>query len=221
MAVMIAENFREQIIALFQGLITGISASANDLTLDSIFSKSKPLTLELFSENLDEYIYFIVAQRVTKSFSTRLGNVIEKVSAILVASQGGQIVPGKPNPFDLKFIHPDGKEYWIEIKSINAQNSSNLQTILERRQMAEANHCHFRLCVYNDDSHCPESYKLNGGQFWKLVGGYESAGADILAMLSGLASEVSIREIIRQATMRMVAEHRDRVQSHRSLPGSI
>ncbi|MEQ1661486.1 MAG: hypothetical protein ABL877_02195 [Thiobacillus sp.] len=217
MAMMLAENSREQIIALFQGLIAGISDSANDLTLDGVFNKSKPLTLELFSQNLDEYIYFIVAQRVTKSFSTRLGNVIEKVSAILVVSQGGQIVQGKPNPFDLKFIHPDGKEYWIEIKSINAQNSSNLQTILERKQMAEANNCHFRLCVYNDDSHCLEPYKLNGDQFWKLIGGYESAGADILSMLRGLACEVSIRETIDQATGRMVNEYNNRVRTNSSL----
>lgn len=208
---MIAEPTREKIIALFSGLISGISASANELSLDNLLTKSKPLTLELFSDNIDEYIYFIVAQRVTKSFSTRLGNVIEKVSAILVESQGGQIVPGKPNPFDLKFIHPDRNEYWLEIKSINAQNSSNLQTILERKKMAETNHCHFRLCVYNDDAASPDPYKLNGGQFWKLVGGYESAGADVMAMLRGLAGEVSIREIITQAAMRMVNEYRCRV----------
>ena len=203
---MIAEDARLKIIALFAELIDGISNSANELTLDRIFAKSKPLTLELFSDNVDDYIYFIVSQRVTKSFSTRLGNVIERVSAILVESQGGKIVPGKPNPYDLKFIHPDGKEYWVEIKSINAQNSSNIQTINERKKLAEESNCVFRLCMYNDDNHSPEEYKLNGSQFWKLVGGYETAGNDILAMLRGLAGKVSIREIINNKVQALVFE---------------
>lgn len=204
---MISEDAKCKIINLFDDLITGISSSANELSLDSIFAKSKPLTLELFSNNVDEYIYFIVAQRVTKSFSTRLGGVIEKVSAILVESQGGKIVPGRPNPFDLKFFHPDGKQYWIEIKSINAQNSSNLQTITERKKLAEAHDCIFHLCMYNDDNSCAEEYKLNGSQFWKLVGGYEDAGKDMLAMLRGLAVKVSIRDIINNKVRELVQEY--------------
>lgn len=206
--MMISEDARFKIIAIFAELIDGISNSANQLTLDSIFAKSKPLTLELFSDNVDDYIYFIVSQRVTKSFSTRLGSVIERVSAILVESQGGKIVAGKPNPFDLKFIHPDGMEYWVEIKSINAQNSSNIQTINERKKLAEDGNCVFRLCMYNDDNHSLEEYKLNGSQFWKLVGGYEAAGNDILAMLRGLAGKVSIQEIINNKVQWLVQERK-------------
>lgn len=206
--MMISEGARFKIIAIFTELIDGIANSANELTLDSIFAKSKPLTLELFSNNVDDYIYFIVSQRVTKSFSTRLGSVIERVSAILVESQGGKIVAGKPNPFDLKFIHPDGKEYWVEIKSINAQNSSNIQTINERKKLAEEGNCVFRLCMYNDDNHSLEEYKLNGSQFWKLVGGYEAAGNDILAMLRGLAGKVSIQEIINNKVQELVQERK-------------
>ena len=149
-----------------------------------------------------------MSQRVTKSFSTRLGSVIERVSAILVESQGGKIVAGKPNPFDLKFIHPDGMEYWVEIKSINAQNSSNIQTINERKKLAEDGNCVFRLCMYNDDNHSLEEYKLNGSQFWKLVGGYEAAGNDILAMLRGLAGKVSIQEIINNKVQWLVQERK-------------
>lgn len=210
---MIAENAKIKIIALFNELIDGISNSANELTLEAILAKSKPLTLELFSENIDEYIFFIVSQRVTKSFSTRLGGVIERVSAILVESQGGIIIEGRPNPFDLKFVHPDGKEYWVEIKSINAQNSSNLQTIHERKKLAEANQCVFHLCMYNDDNYCAEEYKLNGNQFWKLVGGYETAGDDIMAMLRGLAGKVSIREIINNRVQELVQERERRTKS--------
>lgn len=198
---MIAEAAKIKIIALFNGLIDGIYNSANELTLENIFAKSKPLTLELFADNVDEYIYFIVAQRVTKSFSTRLGGVIERVSAILVESQGGKIIDGKPNPFDLKFIHPDGKEYWVEIKSINAQNSSNLQTIIERKNLAESNNCIFHLCMYNDNNSSTEEYKLNGNQFWELVGGYEAA------------SKVSIREIINAKVHELVQERTRRMQA--------
>jgi hypothetical protein len=209
---MIADTAKIKIIELFNGLIEGIYNSANELTLENIFAKSKPLTLELFANNVDEYIYFIVAQRVTKSFSTRLGGVIERVSAILVESQGGKIIDGKPNPFDLKFIHPNGKEYWVEIKSINAQNSSNLQTIVERKNLAEYNNCVFHLCMYNDNNSSSEEYKLNGNQFWELVGGYAAAGDDVLAMLNGLAGKVSIREIINDKVNELVQEHRTRAK---------
>jgi hypothetical protein len=211
---MITESTQCKIIELFRGLVAGIADSANDLSLDSVFAKCKPLTLELFSKNVDEYIYFIVAQRVTKSFSTRLGGVIEKVSAILVEAQGGIIIKGKPNPFDLKFIHPDGKEYWIEIKSINAQNSSNSQTIQERKKLAEANGCEFRLCVYNDDNYAAEAYKLNGKQFWELVGGYALAGEAILTMLSGLADTVSIRNLINQRVIQLIHEYQKTISNH-------
>lgn len=207
---MISENAKYKIVSLFNNLIEGISNSAQNLTLDGIFANSKPLTLELFSNNVDEYIYFIVSQRVTTSFSTRLGGVIEKVSAILVESQGGKITSVKPNPFDLKFLHPDGNQYWIEIKSINAQNSSNIQTINERKKLAEANNCVFRLCVYNDDNLCSEEYKLNGSQFWKLVGGYEDAGKDMLTILSGLADKVSVRDIINKRAEELGKEYSQR-----------
>lgn len=209
---MIADTAKIKIIELFNGLIDGIYNSASELTLENIFAKSKPLTLELFANNVDEYIYFIVAQRVTKSFSTRLGGVIERVRAILVESQGGKIIDGKPNPFDLKFIHPNGKEYWVEIKSINAQNSSNLQTIVERKNLAENNNCVFHLCMYNDNNSSTEEYKLNGNQFWELVGGYAAAGDDVLAMLNGLAGKVSIREIINDKVNELVQEHRTRTK---------
>jgi hypothetical protein len=165
--------------------------------------------LELFSQNIHEYFYFITAQRVTKSFSTRLGTVIEKVSAILVESQGGQIVPGNPNPFDLKFIHPDGLEYWIEIKSINAQNSSNMQTIQERRELAQQENCKFYLCIYNDDTIVSDEFKLNRNDFWKLVGGEAKTGDDIFALLKGLGKDVKIKEIIDSKADELTKEYRN------------
>lgn len=109
------------------------------LPFNEVLAKSKPLTLELFSQNIHECFYFITAQRVIKSFSTRLDTVIEKVSAIRVESQGGKMV--ESNPFRLKFIHPHGTKYWIEIKLINDQNSSNIQTIRQRRELAQKEHC--------------------------------------------------------------------------------
>jgi hypothetical protein len=195
-----------KIVAIFQELIDGIAESANGLSLQEIAEKSKPLTMELFFGNMAEYLYFIVAQRVTTSFSTRLGGVIEKISHILVTSQGGRIVAGKPNPFDLKFVHPDGIEYWVEIKSINAQNSSNQITISRLKELAESNQCVFRLCIYNDDKPHAEKYKLNAYEFWKLVGGYEQAGADIMAMLSGLAGTIRLKNIVDQRVASLIEE---------------
>lgn len=206
---MLDDVSKEKILKLFNELLTGISESAQKLTLKEVLKKSKPLTLELFSNNIEEYFYFITAQRVTKSFSTKLGTVIEKVSAILVESQGGEIVRGNPNPFDLKFIHPDGREYWIEIKSINAQNSSNSQTIQERKGLAEAADCIFKLCMYNDDRKSKEEYKLNGAEFWELVGGSKSTGDEVLKLISGMASQISFNEIIKSKAIDLHSQYKN------------
>ena len=205
---MLNDEIKQKIRNLFDELLDGISMSASKLTLNEVLAKSKPLTLELFSQNIHECFYFITAQRVTKSFSTRLGTVIEKISAILVESQGGRIVEGNPNPFDLKFIHPDGLEYWIEIKSINAQNSSNMQTIQERRKLAKKENCKFYLCIYNDDKISSEEFKLNGKDFWKLVGGEANTGDDIFALIKGLGKNVSIKEIIDSKADELTQEYR-------------
>lgn len=205
---MLNKASREKVLNLFDELLAGISESAEKLTLIGTLDKSKPLTLELFSNNIGEYFYFIVAQRVTKSFSTKLGTVIEKVSAILVESQGGMIIEGNPSPFDLKFIHPDKKEYWIEIKSINAQNSSNSQTIQERKELAENAGCEFRLCMYNDDQKSKEYYKLNGVDFWKLVGGSEETGNEVLNLISGLASSIRFNEIVKSKANKLHKQYK-------------
>ncbi|HDY7997882.1 TPA: PmeII family type II restriction endonuclease [Vibrio vulnificus] len=204
---MLDDISNKKILKLFNELLDGISESAQKLTLKEVLEKSKPLTLELFSNNIEEYFYFITAQRVTKSFSTKLGAVIEKISVILVESQGGTIVKDKPNPFDLKFVHPNGCEYWIEIKSINAQNSSNSQTIKERKELADAAGCIFRLCMYNDDRRSKEEYKLNGAEFWELVGGSKSTGDEVLKLISGLASQVSFNEIVKSRAIELSSQY--------------
>ncbi|EEX92138.1 hypothetical protein VIOR3934_10040 [Vibrio orientalis CIP 102891 = ATCC 33934] len=204
---MLDDISNKKILKLFNELLDGISESAQKLTLKEVLEKSKPLTLELFSNNIEEYFYFITAQRVTKSFSTKLGAVIEKISVILVESQGGTIVKGKPNPFDLKFVHPNGCEYWIEIKSINAQNSSNSQTIKERKELADVAGCIFRLCMYNDDRRSKEEYKLNGAEFWELVGGSKSTGDEVLKLISGLASQVSFNEIVKSRAIELRSQY--------------
>ncbi|WP_338461314.1 hypothetical protein VZH09_09680 [Synechococcus elongatus IITB7] len=206
---MIDNNSEQKILEVFTGLLDGIKTSAQSLTLEEVLTKSKPLTLELFSQNIHEYFYFITAQRVTKSFSTRLGTVIEKVSAVLVEAQGGYLVPGNPEPFDLKFIHPNGIEYWIEIKSINAQNSSNMQTIKERKKMTEGKNCQFYLCIYNDNTINSDKFKLNGHDFWELVGGSSSTWDNISSLVKGLGKNIKLQEIIELKSQELTKDYKD------------
>ena len=206
---MLDDESRNKILGLFNDLLDGIFKSSEKLTLKNALDKSKPLTLEIFSGNIEEYFYFITAQRITKSFSTRLGTVIEQISAILVEAQGGKVIPDNPNPFDLKFIHPNGKEYWIEIKSINAQNSSNSQTIQERKKLAQEAGCLFRLCMYNDDKTSSAEYKLNGLEFWNLVGGSESTGKEVLSLISGLGKTISFSKVIKDKAHELSRKHQN------------
>jgi len=128
------ETTRKIISKFFDDLLTDTERKIQNETIASILENRNPVTLELFAENNDNCLYFLVCQRVTTSFSTRLGKVMEKLTEELIKAQGGQIM-SSPKPYDLKFKLSDGKEYWIEIKSIDGQNSSNRQTISERKKM--------------------------------------------------------------------------------------
>mgnify|MGYP002619788446 CR=1 FL=1 len=193
----------------FSSLVTETRSKIEKETIQTILGNRTPLTVNLFSDNISDYLYFLVCQRVTTSFSTRLGKVIEKLCEDLVTYRGGQIIQN-PKPYDLKFILNNTEEYWIEIKSIGGQNSSNKQTILERKMSAEDQGKNFRLCMYNDDKEFKDDYILNGKQFWNFILGENDSLDKIFKLLKGKGIDLSFQTIIEENFNRLKSEYEEK-----------
>jgi Type II restriction endonuclease EcoO109I len=129
---------KRKISKYLESLILSVIKSADGLTLKEIIHQKNPLIREMFYNNPEEFITFFVMERVERSFVTLMGNMIENIVEILVQAQGGEIIGTKKSwkPYDLKFRLRDGKEYWLEIKSITGQNNSNLSSIKKNRDKA-------------------------------------------------------------------------------------
>lgn len=197
------------ILEIFEDLILGTKTKIQNESISTILENRTPVTAQLFSENISDYLYFVVCQRVTTSFSTRLGKVMEKICEELIKSQGGTIIK-KPKPYDLKFKLRDGKEYWIELKSIDGQNSSNRQTIEERKKNAEKKGKIFKLCIYNDETKFKEDYKLNGNEFWNFILGEKNAQNKVFSLIKGKGINFSIKSIIEENYFRLQKEYEEK-----------
>ncbi|GAB1539930.1 hypothetical protein NUACC21_25990 [Scytonema sp. NUACC21] len=148
MALSIATQ--ERINIYLRSLLPDVEKSVNNLSLKEIMEQKNPLVQQMFYNNPKEFITFFVMERVERSFVTLMGNMIEKIVEILVEGQRGEIIGTKKDwkPYDLKFKLSDGKEYWVEIKSIINQNNSNKRSIDIHRAKALAQGKEFRLCIY-------------------------------------------------------------------------
>jgi len=129
---------RGEIDNYLKSFLPHVIKSLNKLSLKEIMEHKNPLVREMFHNNPEEFITFFVLERVERSFVTLMANMIEKIVEILVEGQGGEIIGATREwkPYDLKFRLSDGKEYWLEIKSILNQNNSNKRTIELHRENA-------------------------------------------------------------------------------------
>ena len=125
----------------------------------------------------------------------------EKISISLIESNQGIIIASgrKAAPFDLKFIFGN-IEYWMEIKSILEQNSSNLATISKNKLNAEMNGKKFILGVYySTSSAAREEYILCGDEYWEFIGGKESQKI-VSNSFKKMADHFSIKNIVSNKT---------------------
>lgn len=200
------KSLEEIVTKNFVLLVKETKAKIENETINSILGERTPLTVSLFESNIDDYLYFLVCQRVTTSFSTRLGKAVEQLCEDLIRYRNGTIIEN-PKPFDLKFTLNNTEEYWIEIKSIKGQNSSNRQTIIERKNGAEVLGKIFRLCIYNDNTNFEEDYILNAKQFWDFILGENDSMEKIHSILSGKGIDLNFKTIIDDNFQRLKSEH--------------
>jgi hypothetical protein len=149
-------------------------------------------------------------ERVERSFVTRIGHMIEKLVELLVEGQGGEVLGKKKDwkPYDLKFRLNDGKEYWVEIKSILNQNNSNWKTIRAHKENANKQGKEFRLCVYYRTSlNISDESIVVGKDFWSFVGGDADTETVLFRLITGIGREFSFLDLIQKKADILLEEY--------------
>lgn len=183
------EDTKKIIQTLLNTLNEDTYSSASQMSFYNLVSYNKSIITELFSQNIDEYIYLMVAKHVSNMFLTGLKKTILDISEILVESQEGQIIKN-PEPYDLKFKLKNGKEYWIEIKNdIEQKNSAQSLT--------------YYLYINEGKITPNEKDELSESDFWELVSGTKNAENELFKIINGASNQVTISSIIRDTHKRL------------------
>ena len=156
-----------------------------------------PFTDQLFSQNKESHIFYVVSQRITRSFVTKLGIDMEMIALLILEDGGSTNIRTKEDakPFDLKFKHPDGNEYWVEMKSIFGQNKSNSQTIREEARKARGAGKKFLLCVYNENKEDKDEV-LSGPDFWNFIGNDTRTWDELSEILTEAGKHIQFEKLI-------------------------
>jgi len=215
----LTDTTKTEIENYFKSLLPNVESSVNNLKLKEIMEYKNPLVREMFCNNPQEFITFFVMERAERSFVTLMGNMIEKVVKILVEGQKGEIIGDKKDwkPYDLKFRLSDGKEYWLEIKSILNQNNSNNNSIAALRERAVNQGKEFRLCVYYPTNAILQKhdYILVGRNFWSFVGGDINTESTVFELLKGISEDFSFFNLVQERTKVLLQEY---IHENQSVP---
>jgi len=203
----LTEETKKTLLSIIDNFLLDISLETSKLTLYSLVNNNRSITMELFSQNIEEYIYFTVAQSVTTSYNNGFENAIREICEVLIKTQEGLIV-NNAEPFDLKFQLKNGDEYCIDIKSVTNQKNCNKQTYKEHKEKAEKAGKIYKLCLYDDESLSEEDFILKGNAFWKLIAGFDNAKPSIFRLINGAANKLSVSTIIRETKNRFISEWR-------------
>lgn len=186
------EDTKKLIRTLLHTLNEDTYSSASQMSFYNLVSYNKSILTELFSQNIDEYIYLMVAKHVSNMYLTGLRKTILDISELLVELQEGETIKN-PEPYDLKFKLKNGKEYWIEIKNDIEQNNS-------------AQSLTYYLYI-NEGKNTPnEKNQLSGSDYWELVSGIKNAENELFKTINGASNQITISSIIRDTHKRLLNE---------------
>ena len=187
----------EKIITILAELEKGLLEKVESITADII--NNKPVDEALYFGRKDEQIFYRVIQTVSTSFVTRLGIRMEEIAACVLEAGGSTDIKFKTEakPVDLKFSHPDGHEYWIEMKSIFTQNNSNQAMIEKRKKEAKEAGKKFLLGVYNEEKE-DRDYQKSGKDFWNFIGHDEDTWENLSKILADEGGRFNLSEIVKK-----------------------
>jgi len=204
----LSEETKKTLLSIIDDLLFDTTSKASEITLYNFISYNRSFTMELFSQNIEDYLDYMISQHITSSFSIKLEKLIEDFCEVLIQTQGGLII-NAPKQYDLKFRLSNGVEYWIDIKSNNDQYCTKYQTIIdEHKEKAEKEGKIYKLYLYDDEKLSDNDYTLNGSDFWALIAGFENARVEILRLINGSANKISISSIIKETKNRLLNEWR-------------
>lgn len=155
----LAEDTIKKVSAILEKLVSDTSSNASNISLCNFVDDSRSFTMELFSQNVSEYLYLSVAKKILESFNTSLHDSLVQIFELLVEAQDGQVI-NSPAPYDLKFKLKDGDEYWIDIKSGEDLDRPVFGEIAKHRSDAENEGVKYRLCIYDNDGCNTKELKL-------------------------------------------------------------
>ena len=204
----LSEETKKTLLSIIDDLLLDTTSRASEITLYNFISYNRSFTMELFSQNIEDYLDYMISQHITSSFSIELEKLIVDFCEVLIQNQGGLIL-NAPKQYDLKFRLSNDVEYWIDIKSNNDQYCTKHQTIIdEHKEKAEREGKIYKLYLYDDEKPSDNDYTLNGSDFWALITGFENARVEILRLINGSANKISISSIIKETKNRLLNEWR-------------
>jgi len=202
------EDTKKALKLNLDNLVQETTLKASQLSLFKFVGINKSITMELFSQNIEEYLNFMVSSYITTNFSTGLKKTLTEFSELLIKLQGGQLLTNS-DPCDLTFSLKNNTQYWLEIKSINDLNYSTISSIKEHKALAEKNERIYRLFIYDSNENLfDEEYKLNGNEFWELIAGFKNAETELFLIINGAANKLSLSSLIKETHTRLLNEWR-------------
>tara|TARA_Y100000746_G_C15328111_1_gene376566 strand:- start:189 stop:815 length:627 start_codon:yes stop_codon:yes gene_type:complete len=192
----------DKINNVIEDIILHVENKLDSLKLEEI--ESKPLDNALFSDDIDSLLYLHVMQRMTRSFVTKLGLGMESIAKHILESSGATNIRWNRDakPFDIKFNHINGDEYWIEMKSIFGQNKSNQETIDNEAEKATEAGKKFLLCVYNENREDNDGV-LSGPEFWNFIGNDDDTWKNLSSLLNEVGSNFDFENWAMRAMSRL------------------
>lgn len=119
----LSKETENSILTIVNTLFLDTTSKASEITLYNTLNATNTITKELFSQKIEEYLFFTVAKRLISFFSVGQDKMMVQVSELLIQAQGGQ-VKSASNPSELRFKLPSGKEYSLDTTSIQTSSEN-------------------------------------------------------------------------------------------------
>lgn len=120
----LSQETENSILTIVNTIFLDTTTVASEITLYNSLNAPNSLPRELFSQNIEEYLFFTVTKRLITSFSDGQAQFVLKVSELLIQAQGGSILDA-PEPSTLKFKLLDGKEHLIDSLTFEESSESD------------------------------------------------------------------------------------------------
>jgi len=201
----ISTEGKDKLRLILDDLIIDTLSKSSELKLYTFVPYNKTLVIEVFSQNIDEYLYYRISQNITSTFKKGIENSIKKFSEYLIQSQEGQLILD-PEKTDLKFKLKNGEVYSIDIKSKFDFENFNDHYFKVQNEKAKEIGSKYKLFIYDEDIEINNDFLLNGNDFWELIAGFEQAKYELFKIINGCANKISLSTIIKDAHKRLLNE---------------